>query len=155
MFRPRFCNQMLCTNISSSTFFSPSLSKPLCNYVLFGMHVVQTIGWILIKHTVSPSHILFDFLFRSFFIICQYRKSNIVCSTQQDFFDILCNYVFTALFIIDQPLLLFDAPMKILFYQYVLIFNNEPMLFLSSANIFSNSKVHITKHVFTLSFEVL
>lgn len=72
MFRPRFCNQMLCTNISSSTFFSPSLSKPLCNYVLFGMHVVQTIGWILIKHTVSPSHILFDSLFRSFFIICQY-----------------------------------------------------------------------------------
>lgn len=56
-------------------------------------------------------------------------------------FGILCNYVFTALFIIDQPLLLFNAPMKILFYQYVLIFNNEPMLFLSSANIFS--KVHM------------
>lgn len=76
MFRPRFCNQMLCTNISSSTFFSPSLSKPLCNYVLFGMHVVQTKGWILIKHTVSPSHILFDSLFRSFFImiICQYAN---------------------------------------------------------------------------------
>lgn len=122
MFRPRFCNQMLCTNISSSTFFPLPFLNPCVT-----MHVVQTIGWILIKHTVSPSHILFDSLFRSFFIICQYVNPI-------GLFGILCNYVFTALFIIDQPLLLFDVPMKILFYQYVLIFNNKPMLFLSSAN---------------------
>lgn len=137
MFRPRFCNQMLCTNISSSTFFSPSLSKPLCNYVLFGMHVVQTIGWILIKHTVSPSHILFDSLFWSFFIICQYVNPILYVQHNRTFY-VLAFYVI----MFSQPfLLLFNAPMKILFYQYVLIFNNEPMLFLSSANIFS--KVHM------------